>query len=170
MMAQRLKKTEHILTFLQRFLCCPVVVVCLLRRFSEKDNPGGLHVVDAERIALADFTDVLGTQVGGKFPGRRIESGHEVLVLEIFVILSLLVLEQTVLFVYFPCIVNDLERNRRSAPTSHSSSESYTKNATRGGPRAVLPYFGKWKQVTKVKFLVKERNVSVFSTDINGIS
>ena len=34
----------------------------------------------------------------------------------------------------------------------------------------MLPYFGKRKQVTKVKFLVKEPNVSVISTDVNGIS
>ena len=34
----------------------------------------------------------------------------------------------------------------------------------------VLPYFGKRKQVTKVTFLVKEQNVSVISTDIDGIS
>ena len=33
-----------------------------------------------------------------------------------------------------------------------------------------LPYSGKRKQVTKVKFLVKEQNVSVISTDVNGIS
>ena len=33
-----------------------------------------------------------------------------------------------------------------------------------------LPYFGKRKQVTKVTFLVKEQNVSVISTDVNGIS
>ena len=34
----------------------------------------------------------------------------------------------------------------------------------------ILPYFGKRKQVTKVKFLVKEQNVSVIYTDVNGIS
>ena len=34
----------------------------------------------------------------------------------------------------------------------------------------MLPYFGKRKQVTKVTFLVKEQNVSVISTDVNGIS
>ena len=34
----------------------------------------------------------------------------------------------------------------------------------------ILPYFGKRKQVTKVKFLVKEQNVFVISTDVNGIS
>ena len=34
----------------------------------------------------------------------------------------------------------------------------------------ILPYFGKRKQVTKVTFLVKEQNVSVISTDVNGIS
>ena len=34
----------------------------------------------------------------------------------------------------------------------------------------ILPYFSKRKQVTKVIFLVKEQNVSVISTDINGIS
>ena len=34
----------------------------------------------------------------------------------------------------------------------------------------ILPYFGKRKQVTKVKFLVKDQNVSVISTDVNGIS
>ena len=33
-----------------------------------------------------------------------------------------------------------------------------------------LPYFGKRKQVTKVTFLVKEQNVFVISTDVNGIS
>ena len=33
-----------------------------------------------------------------------------------------------------------------------------------------LPYFGKRKQVTKVKFLVKEQNVFVISTDANEIS
>ena len=38
------------------------------------------------------------------------------------------------------------------------------------GIRAVLPYFGKRKQVTKVTFLVKEQNVSVICTDVNGIS
>ena len=32
------------------------------------------------------------------------------------------------------------------------------------------PYFGKRKQVTKVKFLVKEQNVSVISIDVTGIS
>ena len=31
-------------------------------------------------------------------------------------------------------------------------------------------YFGKRKQVTKVTFLVKEQNVSVIYTDVNGIS
>ena len=31
-------------------------------------------------------------------------------------------------------------------------------------------YFGKRKQVTKVTYLVKEQNVSVISTDVNGIS
>ena len=31
----------------------------------------------------------------------------------------------------------------------------------------ILPYFGKRKQVTKFKFLVKERNVSVISTEVN---
>ena len=36
--------------------------------------------------------------------------------------------------------------------------------------RVILPCFGKRKQVTKVTFLVKERNVSVISTDVNGIS
>ena len=36
--------------------------------------------------------------------------------------------------------------------------------------KASLSYFGKRKQVTKVKFLVKEQNVSVISTDVNGIS
>ena len=34
----------------------------------------------------------------------------------------------------------------------------------------ILPYFGKRKQVTKVTFHVQEQNVSVISTDINGIS
>ena len=34
----------------------------------------------------------------------------------------------------------------------------------------ILPYFGKRKQVTTVKFLVKEQNVSVISTNVNGIS
>ena len=34
----------------------------------------------------------------------------------------------------------------------------------------ILPYIGKRKQVTKVKFLVKDQNVSVISTDINRIS
>ena len=34
----------------------------------------------------------------------------------------------------------------------------------------MLVYFGKRKQVTKVTFLVKEQNVSVISTDVNGIS
>ena len=34
----------------------------------------------------------------------------------------------------------------------------------------VMPYFGKRKQVTKVPFLVKEQNVSVICTDVNGIS
>ena len=34
----------------------------------------------------------------------------------------------------------------------------------------MLPYFGKRKQVTKVKFLEKEQTVSVISTDVNGIS
>ena len=34
----------------------------------------------------------------------------------------------------------------------------------------MLPYFGKRKQVTKVKFIVKEQNVSVISTDVDGIS
>ena len=29
----------------------------------------------------------------------------------------------------------------------------------------VLPYIGRRKQVTKIKFLVKEQNVSVISTD-----
>ena len=33
-----------------------------------------------------------------------------------------------------------------------------------------LPYFGLRKQVTKVTFLVKEQNMSVISTDVNGIS
>ena len=36
--------------------------------------------------------------------------------------------------------------------------------------KANLPYFGKRKQVTNVTFLVKEQNVSVISTDVNGIS
>ena len=36
--------------------------------------------------------------------------------------------------------------------------------------QASLPYSGKRKQVKKVKFLVKEQNVSVISTDVNGIS
>ena len=35
---------------------------------------------------------------------------------------------------------------------------------------ATLPYFGKRKQVTKVMFLVKEQNMSVISSDVNGIS
>ena len=39
-----------------------------------------------------------------------------------------------------------------------------------GGGSSMLPYFGKRKQVTKVTFLVKEQNVSVIYTDINGIS
>ena len=34
---------------------------------------------------------------------------------------------------------------------------------------AILPYFGKRKQVTKVTFRVKEQNVSVISTDVNEI-
>ena len=34
----------------------------------------------------------------------------------------------------------------------------------------ILPFFDKRKQVTKVPFLVKEQNVSVISTDVNGIS
>ena len=34
----------------------------------------------------------------------------------------------------------------------------------------ILPYFGKRKQVTKVKFLVEEPNMSVISTGVNGIS
>ena len=34
----------------------------------------------------------------------------------------------------------------------------------------ILPYFGKRKQVTKVKFLEKEQIVSDISTDVNGIS
>ena len=34
----------------------------------------------------------------------------------------------------------------------------------------VTDYFGKRKQVTKVTFLVKEQNVSVIPTDVNGIS
>ena len=33
-----------------------------------------------------------------------------------------------------------------------------------------LTQFGKRKQVTKVTFLVKEQNVSVIYTDVNGIS
>ena len=37
-------------------------------------------------------------------------------------------------------------------------------------PGCILPYFGKRKQVTKVKFLVKEQNVSVISTAVNEIS
>ena len=37
-------------------------------------------------------------------------------------------------------------------------------------PTVEVPYFGKRKQVPKLKFLVKEQNVSVMSTDINGIS
>ena len=36
--------------------------------------------------------------------------------------------------------------------------------------KLMLPYFDKRKQVTKVTFLVKEQNVSVISTDVNGIS
>ena len=36
--------------------------------------------------------------------------------------------------------------------------------------KAILPYFGNRKQVTKVTFLVKEQNVSVISTDVNGTS
>ena len=36
--------------------------------------------------------------------------------------------------------------------------------------KAMLPYFGKRKQVTKVTFLVKEQNVSIITTDVNGIS
>ena len=36
--------------------------------------------------------------------------------------------------------------------------------------KLILPYFGKRKQVTKVTFLVKEQNVSVIYTDVNGIS
>ena len=36
------------------------------------------------------------------------------------------------------------------------------------GLYSILPYFGKRKQV-KVKFLVKEHNVAVISTDVNGI-
>ena len=35
---------------------------------------------------------------------------------------------------------------------------------------SILPYFGKRKQVTKVTFLVKEQNVCVICTDVNGIS
>ena len=35
---------------------------------------------------------------------------------------------------------------------------------------SVLPYLGKMKQLTKVTFHVKEQNVSVISTDIDGIS
>ena len=34
----------------------------------------------------------------------------------------------------------------------------------------MLPYFGKTKQVTEVAFLVKQQNVCVISTDVNGIS
>ena len=34
--------------------------------------------------------------------------------------------------------------------------------------RGILPHFGKRKQVTKVKFLVKEQNASATSTDANG--
>ena len=43
-------------------------------------------------------------------------------------------------------------------------------NFTWESSHPILPYFGKRKQVTKVKFLVKEKNVPVISTDINGIS
>ena len=44
-------------------------------------------------------------------------------------------------------------------------------NTNAGTPcTCMLPYFGKRKQVTKVKFLVKEQNVSVIYTDVNGIS
>ena len=35
--------------------------------------------------------------------------------------------------------------------------------------KCILPYFGKRKQVTNVIFLVKEQNVSLISTDDNGI-
>ena len=34
----------------------------------------------------------------------------------------------------------------------------------------ILPYFGKRKQVTQMTFLAKEQNVSVISTDVNGIA
>ena len=34
----------------------------------------------------------------------------------------------------------------------------------------MLTHFGKRKHVTKVIFLVKEQNVSLVSTDVNGIS
>ena len=39
-----------------------------------------------------------------------------------------------------------------------------------GDKSSTLPYFGKRKQVTQVTFLVKEQNVSIISTDVNGIS
>ena len=47
-------------------------------------------------------------------------------------------------------------------PAFHPKAHSY--------PLLPLGYFGKRKQVTKVTFLVKEQNVSVTPTEINGIS
>ena len=74
---------------------------------------------------------------------------------------------------------------RKSSQPFWTSSSSFVtifkSSSHRYGPGAVciiypipalsiLPYFGKRKQVTKVTFLVKEQNMSVISTDINGIS
>ena len=61
------------------------------------------------------------------------------------------------------CLYRKCREIRKRARSSHKNSSAH-------GPTCILPYFGKRKQVTKVTFLVKEENVSVISTDINGIS
>ena len=54
----------------------------------------------------------------------------------------------------------------------HQNNEGTCMQCLFGGMCAtfIMPYFGKRKQVTKVTFCVQDQNVSVISTDINGIS
>ena len=69
------------------------------------------------------------------------------------------------------CINMLMQKYLETDPSKAQDSLPITKaRAVTKGQQTLLPYFGKRKQVTKNLFLVKEQNVSVISTDVNGIS
>ena len=74
-------------------------------------------------------------------------------------------MSQTVVSVWCPRYIHNFYQKLWNSEFFHSSFCCIELTT-----EPILPYFGKRKQVTKVKFLVKEQNVSVIYTDVNGIS